>query len=622
MAVLLLGALQRPVLHAVVRSLLTRSARQAGLALQVQVSGNVWTHLQFSEIRLLPQTQDHPVLQSLECGRVEFFYSPLRMLGSGVRESILSYEIESLNLRLHSVRSESRAAQSARKTWVATLEKVLALPALYADRVLLRGVSVHIADGVPFKSLHNLSAGAYPDRPGRVDFEAIEFAPGHSGPPEWTTGGTATTSYAGRRLLIENLSLAADLRMERFVFDASERVHGRSRLEVRLASQTGHVRAALFAQKPGYAHLGGPTTRPLWRVELDAADFSLPSCLEKLGIASPTAPHLTWLEAHLEGDPREPTSWTGQWDVQAEHSLPHAWWGSLPLRSEAHASLEGGTLFARSTRFSRGPNVADLSGTLRLPPEWTRWRETKANLSLKADLRDLGVWSSAGKMAPNRGSCQAQGRITLQGGSLRCSVQAGAAAVAIENGSLEGASFSLEAWLPPGGLAEGAPPALSALSGRCALEMENACWNRGDTSLKADRFSLSLLASAGTWELQSANFRSGNNRAQVSASGDLFLQNPSPASAAAHLREARWEISAPTLETCGIRVLGHVLGGSLEARGNGSREQGTVRTPPALGGGRTAGGGVEGERHRKRRQAPNTPPWTSLGGKLGSCRGN
>ncbi len=567
---LLALGLHRPLLHAATRQILLRAAGRAGLNLNLHVSGSVWTGICFSKIKLTPAAAQNLVLGSLDCAQLELKYSLLRMLWSSPAEAVRSYRMHGVNLRLHSLRPspQKTAGDAAPGDWMRTVEKVLALPALYADAVELRDVSIQIEDGFPFQSVHGFEFGAFGDRPGRAGFVSLTFRPAPDGDdtppvvgPVW-----AATEYTRRSLVITDLAITPRLRLARFAFDASERGRGRSRVEVHLAADEGRLRAALLEQKEGFA-LGEKTrTSSRWRLEIDGKTFPLQTCLEQLGFRPGRLPDIEWVESHMDGDPHEPGTWKGQADLRTHHVLP----SGAALAAELHATLHGGTVsLARSQAVSEHTR-AEFSGTLRLPPAWRRWQELEASLHGKAHVRNLQEWRIAQDSAADTprgpgGSCSAEGSVTIRGGSLATELHAGAAGLMLSGGSLGGARASLEAWIPLESLRDVAT-ARKTLSARTAMELEHGQIQRAGIALAFERASLAGVASEGAFEIQSAGVESGPNRARFRG---VWVPNTG-AHGAARFRNVECEVSCPSLEKSGLRFRGHALGGSLSAGARGN----------------------------------------------------
>lgn len=567
--VLLAIVLHRPLLHAATRRVLQRIAQRSGLELNLRVSGSIWTGICFSQIELAPSAGNHPVLETLRCAQLELEYSPLRMLWSSPAESITGYRVRGVDLRLHSLRPGSRNTEPENTPgdWMQTVEKILALPALYADTVHLRDVSIQIADGIPFKHLIGMEFGAFCDRPGRAGFESLTFRPAPPGGDTKSAVGPfwAATEYAQRNLVLTDLPLTPRMRIARFAFDASERGQGRSRIELQLAADAGRLRAGLFAQKPGFALGEKVRSRARWRVEIDGAAFPLGALMEPFGFHPGTLPDISWVESHVDGDPREPLSWQGQVDLRTEQSLPRG----AALVSEAHATLQGGTLFLNRGEAVSEHTRAKLTGSMRLPPAWQRWKDMDASLHGEAHCRNLREWmplpdAPAGVAHDSRGSCSAQGNLIIREGSLHADIHAGAAGMVLAQGTLGAVSASLEAHLPLEGLRDAAVTQ-KMLSARAAVQLEHGRLEHSGVALSVERVSLAGSTSGGTLTLQSAEAQSGPNRVQLEG----VWEPEAAARRVAQFRNVHARLSCPSLERSGLHLGGYLLAGSLDVQAQG-----------------------------------------------------
>jgi hypothetical protein len=395
--------LHRPLLQSVLGLGLKVAASRAGFALQVQVSGNLFTHLRLENVTLFPKQLPHPTLNRLTLRRAEFHYSPWRLAWSGPGEFIELYELESAQVSLRATPSPAKPKEptSASRSLPEILEAFLAQPALYSDAVLITDVNLEVEGGETLRSLRGFSVSAQPGTPGTLSVSSLVLGNGTALGP-WG----ASTSYEERDLKLTGLQIQPGLELTELRFDASERSRGRGLLAVKLRLLEGNLVAQVLLQKDSQ------TGEPRLRLEFSANHFSLAEAAKLAGLPHSTLPEIGWAESHLQGNPKVPSSWKGQADVQIRVPLAAP---LEPLVAELHAGFSAGKIEIDSLNAYSGTTTAAINGAVSLPPTLATLTQSRGTLSLQANTEDLSVWAPLVGISPLSGTCQLLGNLSFDG---------------------------------------------------------------------------------------------------------------------------------------------------------------------------------------------------------------
>lgn len=371
---LLLGIFLRPLVFWGARLAAIHYAAKENLALKLKLQGNLYENLVIED--LSARATGPSSLQELTANSIELHYSLPELIKKGRTEFLKSVSLRNAYLLL----DPSKAPPPAQKTQQPSQTNLLNF---IPKEVEIRGVSVIVRSPGHDLEVVNALLTLFPDRPGALGIEKLQFPNGRV-----INNIAAATSYKDRNLLLTDLEIAPEIKVQKLNLDLSRIEQGKADLE---------MRASLFK---GYANLSAMlvhNAQDSIDAKLSATDISLDSAAHYLGIEQ-VGGTLGSLKTRLVGNPNVPATWEGELSMAANELKQ----GSITIdQATTRIDLGEGRARVIAAEIRRGQSSVSLQGRVTLPKTLNDLpSEASGQYSIQV-LSVAEIVAEFGKKAPN-----------------------------------------------------------------------------------------------------------------------------------------------------------------------------------------------------------------------------
>lgn len=377
-ATLIVGLLvllfHQPILTAVLRQAAIRLAARDNVALNLEISGSVWTNLTLKNVRALP-TGTSPV-ESITIERLRVKYNLITLFRSGPENFLTSYHLRNANLVLDPVRGNEDQKQKLARV----LRDILQQPAMYSDRAQVENFNLTFRATEGTYICKGVEALLDPTKQGYI--RVAELTIPNIG--SWRDLHT-TTSYINRHLILRDFNLGDEVRVARFELDASLRVQGVVYLSFEGTVLGGDVGIFLWQRDIAPGVVKAQLTANVSNLPLDA--------LRKYGgWRMPISGNLAHGRLQISGDPLAPVGWTGQVTAELEQG---AIGGFAIGEASAKLTLASGVARLDSLQLSTGENRLTFQAERALPATYDKLHFTNAEATFTVDAPQLSCLHAA-----------------------------------------------------------------------------------------------------------------------------------------------------------------------------------------------------------------------------------
>jgi hypothetical protein len=549
-AALLAGIFHRPLIHFTARVILIRVAAWNHLNVDAHFSGSVFTNLTVTGIHAEPgDTKPNP-LRRLEIDRVRLDYSLRQFFKYGLGELLRSYEIGTASIEIDVPPENDQEPRKPEKPVPIgeILNTILGQPALYADRVRIENVNVTVRADDAVTKIEHLHLLLDPEKIGEFKIARLQIP----GVPVWENIA-AETSYAGRNFYVRHVSLAPDISIEEFNFDASQRAKnkGGATLTARVFGGTLHLSLAGTQLDKRGENLARSYDTTL---KIDAAEIPIDKTAAYFG-APPLPPvRLHSLALVFTGEPEKPRTWRGSIAARL-HALTL---DRLTVDAiEVASTFEAGHAKISAANAIAGKNAASLDARIGLPESVNDFPMADASATLKLDAPDLPSLTT-GLPQSATGTIRGGGPITMHAGKLTADFALDAEKLATPDFSLGSAKLTVSASKNIDTLTT-AP--LDSSYSHITVDVADV---RVQT-FAVDSARLDIENHNNVVTLHGLDIRRGDN--SVTAQGTWQAPKDFKDTATSPV-DAQFSIKAPKLEAFGIAANGRTLSGHLDGAGS------------------------------------------------------
>lgn len=348
-------------------------AAKSGFVLKTEISGNVFSGLNFTNTRVSQKIAQHEILTEGEIQRASVQYDLRKLISGDIRRAIKSIQINDACLRFHVLPARTKLQGGAEGVaLINALKSTLEIPGLFADNVELKGITVEVDQGGAVSSISQLDLSAIEGQGGQLSIGRLvlgdgeEFGPIHS-----------PLTYQSRRLTIGPLQIDSNLQLKALSFGGTN-AEGKKSIHLAIQADGGMISAALSERDA------------IWQLELTGKHFPVGTLLKRIGFAHGYPTDLQSLHMHMEGYPAESRSWNGSLSLQMTAQTAN----DRKIVSEIEASLEAGDLRILSARASTGESVLKLDGSIRVGTLPFSAERVSGDLFFDASIDDLSKWQS------------------------------------------------------------------------------------------------------------------------------------------------------------------------------------------------------------------------------------
>ncbi len=545
---LFVAVFHRPLFHYGVRFALVRVAAFQHLRLDLQLSGSIFTNLTIDGVRVEPTAGGATPVQKIAIEHLRFDYSFPALAKHGLGEFLRSYAVRNADLQLVALPSKNQGEKKQKRAIAEQLNKILAQPAAYADRVNIENFNVTVTAPNNVTKVLGFHLLLDPEKVGHLRIARLE-APGI---PVWENLA-ADTSYAGRNLFIKDLRLAPELVIEELNFDASRRAQQTGGVWLKVRAFGGTADLSLSGNE--LATKGENLAKSYnTQLVLHVDNLSLPAAAAYFNAPLPPVETLRKLSLNFVGEPEKPRTWRGSAEVRvAGVKIGPA----LTLETVAlEATCKNGHAKILPLIAASGKNALTISADIALPESVNDLPKSEVNATVKLDAPDLPVLTRT-LPTPLNGSLSGQGKVTLRESKLDATLDLEATAIEGPDLALSSGKIALRAAKR---LAAPKDRPFSELDGRVtadltALRMKTAT---------VDALSAEVELRGQLAALQRFDVRRGDNA--ISARGTYRIPDDLKTAATAPT-EVEFTIKAPTLAAFGLGAKQAILNGRLNGRG-------------------------------------------------------
>ena len=554
LVVLLIAAIfHRPLFHGGARLALIAVAARMHLKADLQLSGNVFTHLTVEGVRAEPVGSFPNPIRKLTIDRVRLDYSIPRLVKHGIGEFLGSYEIINADLQIEALPERKTKAnpelRRERRGVAEQLNEILGQPALYSDRVKIENFNLTVRAEKNVTEIRSFHLLLDPQQAGHLRVARLAIP----GVPVWENLA-AETSYEARNFYIRHLQLAPELSLEEVNFDASQRAQNKGSMQLKARAFGGTVALALAGTQLGKK---GENLAKSYDTLLtvEAAGVSIDRTLAYFGVPKLPVELGTLARCGLRftGEPEKPRTWNGSMGIRLEGA---AFDRTKIAAAEITAVFKSGRAEVSAANVDVGKNTAALTAQIALPASVNDFPKSSVDAVLKLDAPDLTALTAM-LAEPLTGSISGGGPITLRDGKASADLALEAAKLAVGKFSVGSGKLLLKA------VKRIDTPGLAPFA-----ELESDV-SADFTDLRADTFAIDALTlrAANRNELvtlHALDVRRAENT--VTAQGTWRVPRDFKDAASAPV-DAQFAIKVPKLADFGIAANGQTLAGHLDASG-------------------------------------------------------
>ncbi|MGB8343192.1 MAG: translocation/assembly module TamB domain-containing protein [Chthoniobacterales bacterium] len=392
---LLLVVFHAPILRAVFRAVAVRVAAGQNLKIDFQLEGDPLDQVTLRNVRATPTGPS--LVQTLDVGIAKVDYSLPALLFHGMPDALKNVEVHDVTAVLDSSKAPIPPPSATPKP-----NQKLSLPAFFPDRLEATNVNLTLRQQPEDIVIKNLNLGLYQNREGRLQIEKVQIPGVHI----WTNI-SATTAYTNKNLLLHNLTLDENNRLQVVNVDASKLSRGKLGLKLQGGIGGGNIASQMELSAHGSSYETN--------TQLQASDISLGQLAQYLGHpAGKLAGDVKNVKVDLHGNLDAPSSWRGTISADLENVRQ----GGLALdRVTLDVQAANGTATVREARIDQGNNHLQLRGSIDLPKNREGFGRTPGNLQFSIDAPDLEQLT-AFLHPPARGSLQASGNLKVENQTL------------------------------------------------------------------------------------------------------------------------------------------------------------------------------------------------------------
>ena len=346
-------------------------AARSGLVLETQISGNVFSGLDFKNTRLTSKIAQHETLKEAEIKSASFQYDLCKLISGDIRRAIKLIRINDARLNLHQLPTRPNPnGGSEGLTFTDALRSALDIPGLFADNVELKDITVEVDRGCAVRSVRQLDLSAIEGQAGHLSIGRIVFANAEEFGPI-----NSPLTYKSRRLTIGPLEIDRELQITAFSFGGTD-AEGIRSVALAIRADDGIISVALSERSA------------VWRLELTGKQFPVGAVLKRFGFAHGYATELQSLQIHAEGNPTKSQSWNGSLSLQVAAQMGD----NLKISSEIEATLDAGNLKISSARAYSAESVLKFEGAISVGALPFSSERVSGDLFFEASVDELSEW--------------------------------------------------------------------------------------------------------------------------------------------------------------------------------------------------------------------------------------
>ncbi len=366
LALLLLVAIfHKTIIFEATRYFVVRAAKQQNLDLDYKIEGSIFSRLQVTDLVGKP-TEQGPI-ERLEVGEILLEYSVIDAIFDGLPALLDTVEMRDVYVVI--APGEPLPKEKEEKQ-----NQAFKFPALFPEKLVLENVNFQTVGEYGGFELKGLTFTLLPDQPGKLVVAKLEVP----GVRTWNEI-SAKTSFADRNLVLTDLSLSPEVRIDRLNLDASELGEA-----VLGASVEGTAFDAKFALDLHVEDLNASNDLTL---EAKVGGLVLGKIWDYLNMDGPVRGTLEELSLNFAGKPTEPKGWDAKIDLQMA-GLEAADRDLGTLRGDV--TIQDGRLSTSMVNQVGEENKVDLEVTAKLPATLEEFSKIDAEGALTADLKTVG----------------------------------------------------------------------------------------------------------------------------------------------------------------------------------------------------------------------------------------
>lgn len=564
-------ALHRPLLHTAAETLLRGLAAGKGLSLRVQISGNPLTEWTLENLRITPMKGGHSSIDFIRINHANISYSPLSLLLHGPKRCIESLAAEGIRICLH---TDPKNGAKPPRDLQDTLRNILAIPSLAPDSVALKQVDIEVSrEGNPLLLIQEGFLTTHPEGNGVLRIERLQIQD-----HPLIRGLETAVVCSNHTFSIHDLALNPSLVVSKLEFGKASSPRDTVTLALAIRAGAGEIKGELRAQR----------SPALWRVSVEAQEFSCTSFADFWGLDSQRWPENLQGTLQIQGVPNRPHSWTGA--MRAHWRIPIS--GETKVACSIKASLSKGELSVEETNLKSSSSEIAVKGTLHIPEHEFRLETCSGSFSLSGSCADLREWLPAGQSPGPGGSASMTATLNLARGVAQLECQADARDFRFALGGARALH------------AEGSFAAPMARS----LSLKNIAGNglvsADIPSLSPPAFHASMHEAVASLSLSEGALRLWNLQirdAQNAITGEVTF----PLSADGPSARANLELRLQNLGAAATTLKGHPVTGALQGSVQGELKEGLPQGTCALAGSGLVWGAFEAGDFRFRAEGTN-----------------
>ncbi len=355
----------RTVIFEGTRYFVVRAAKQQNLNLDYQISGSIFSSLRIENLLGRP-TESGPI-KRLEIGEILLEYSLIGALREGLPALLDTVE-------LHDVYVVIEPGEPLPKEKEEKEKQAFKFPGLFPERLVLKNINFQTVGDYGGFELKGLTFTLLPDEAGKLVVAKLEVP----GVRTWNQL-SAKTSYADRNMVLTDLSLSPEVRIERLNLDASEL--GEAVLGAELEG------TAFDADFSVDLHVEDLNASNDLTVEATVDGLVLGKIWDYLNMEGPVEGTLDDLNLRFAGKPTEPKGWDA--DIALEASgLAAAGRDLGNVRGDL--TIEDSRMEASVIDQLGEENKVELRASATLPETLEEFSKINADGALTADLKTVG----------------------------------------------------------------------------------------------------------------------------------------------------------------------------------------------------------------------------------------
>ncbi len=355
----------RTIIFEGTRYFVVRAAKQQNLNLDYQIDGSIFTSLRIRNLVGRP-TEQGPI-KRLEIGEILLEYSLIDAIRKGLPALLDTVE-------LHDVYVVIEPGEPLPKEKEEKEKQAFKFPGLFPERLVLDNINFQTIGEYGGFELKGLTFTLLPDESGKLVVAKLEVP----GLRTWNKL-SAKTSYADRNLVVTDLSLSPEVRIERFNLDASELGESVLGVEVEATAFDSDISVDL--------HVEDLNASNDLKLTAKVDGLVLGKIWDYLNMEGPVDGTLEELSLNFAGKPTEPKGWNAQIKMRTSGLVAAgrdlgALSGDVTIRDgQAEASIVD--------RMGE-ENTVDFQAEAELPATLEEFSKIDAKGSVSADLKTVG----------------------------------------------------------------------------------------------------------------------------------------------------------------------------------------------------------------------------------------